>query len=194
MFAAPNIAHGCLSLAVCMPKVRRHASVGDFLIGFRQRYGTEVIFVCRVDTKLDWPSYVKLCETTFTDKLHSSSNRRGDCYFFEDGQPRSAVPDNHTSSQAQRRDWTHPVLLSTTFVYWGDGTASDKLPRPDWCQSLVSEWAASTGFRDKVCWKKFPVTTAAFRAWLESAGPGANALAWTGHTRGNPSGDGRKGE
>lgn len=54
---SPNPYHGCCSLAVCKPQIRRSAQVGDWIIGLRSRANDQVVCAMRVDEVLPLGDY-----------------------------------------------------------------------------------------------------------------------------------------
>lgn len=187
---APNLADGHLTLATCKPVVRRCARENDYIIGFQQLKGQFPIYVCRVDRILDWPSYVDLCETTLTRKLQSAQNPQGDCYLDGTLQPRPGSDVTyHCCPKLRESDLRSPVLLSTTFLYWGDGTQDDNLPSFPWLKPLIREWGGPgphwRGHR-RICIRKFPDTARMFDSWLREHEPARFPWLWHGFYRGQP--------
>jgi hypothetical protein len=54
---APRPFDGCLTLAICKPKIRATAAPGDWVIGFRTRRPGEVLYALRVTERLTFAQY-----------------------------------------------------------------------------------------------------------------------------------------
>lgn len=54
---APNPYAGYCTLAICKPRIRRTARVGDWVIGFRSRHRGEVLYAMEVGESLSFASY-----------------------------------------------------------------------------------------------------------------------------------------
>lgn len=188
--SAPYVYQGCMTLATCKPAVRKAAQPGDCIIGFQQKDGPLPIFMCRVDQKLDWPQYVRLCEQKLTGRLRSAEHPRGDCYLNAKGR-RRANSDGayHKKAEHMRKDWTSPVVMSRAFVYWGDGSRNAVLPPCTWLPQLLQEWQrCSGGWRGHrvLDHATFPQTARLVQAWARRWGPSAAPGLWTGRELGKP--------
>lgn len=163
--SAPNIADGCLTLATCKPMIRKGAVHGDFIIGFQQK---RAIYTCRVDAKMSWPEYVRLCESSMPDKIRSPFNPLSDCYLTENGDRREeSDADYHSKPGLTKRDLSGPVILSNTFEHFGGKETpayTCNKCEPAWLAPLVKEWSADSrcwrGHR-KLCDRRFPLSKAA---------------------------------
>ena len=188
--SAPNVSGGWLTLATCKPSIRRAAIPGDCIIGFQQKSGPVPIFMCRVDHKMNWSQYVGTCEQTLHTKLRSARHPLGDCYLDMKGKRRKECDRSyHKKAEAMQKDWQSPVLLSSTYIYWGDGTQNARLPPCPWLKDLIQEWWNTCktwrGHRNLTkC--QFPHTEQKIRLWAARWGPAKQPSLWKGTHQGEP--------
>ena len=109
--AAPNAENNLLSLAICKPQIRQHASVGDYLIAFSGSQllpGTQekrIIFVAQITEKITMNQYATKYPTR-TDSIYT---------------PCGTLKNNpyHNKGNVQTDLSGKFVLLSTNFIYFG---------------------------------------------------------------------------
>jgi Nucleotide modification associated domain 2 len=127
---APCVFRNILSLAICKPKIRRSAKIGDVIFGFGgKEYGERLIYIARVTRKLKGQTYYRRREYA----------RRPDCiYRVDEGRVmRKATARYHVDSDQRRKDvGLHFekafVLLSSDFRYLGKlGTDDYKYRYPE---------------------------------------------------------------
>lgn len=129
---APNPFFGFCTLATCKPLIRKHAVVGDWIVGtgatVKYGYQGRLIYAMRVSEVLTFDTYWNDPRFIFKrpDLAGSLSRLYGDnIYHREDGQWKQA--DSHHSLKGgllnkANRDWDTGVdrlLIATKFVYWG---------------------------------------------------------------------------
>ena len=130
---APNPFHGYCTLCTCKPAIRRHANIGDWLLGtgskvhYRENH---LVFVMQVTETSSFEEYWE--DSRFLAKRPALSRSKkqafGDNIYCED--PRSKAwrqldshhswPDGSLNPNNVKRD-TNPnrVLISSDFTYWG---------------------------------------------------------------------------
>lgn len=130
---APNPFFGVCTLANCKPKIRRHAAVGDYIIGTgcarRSRAGYLVYFM-RITGVTDFESYWN--DPNYQRKKPSYSRGRlhafGDNIYHKDSHGEwvqsdsfHSLPNGVVNADNLRTDTssTSTVLLSNDFCYWG---------------------------------------------------------------------------
>lgn len=129
---APNPFFGFCTLATCKPKIREHASVGDWVVGTGAKvaynYSGRLIYAMQVSETLDFNSYWN--DPRFFRKRPNLTGSLavlyGDNIYHRTGD-QWAQADSHHSMENGRRDeanieWDTSVdrlLVSTKFVYWG---------------------------------------------------------------------------
>lgn len=130
--AAPNPFWGTLSLAICKPKIRLAAQVGDWVVGTGSRNSPmgdiagHVVYAMRVTEKLPMEAYDALSRRTLRGKvpvLTSKDPRQwvGDSiYAFSAGKRPMQRSGVHTEGNRSRDLSGTYVLLSTHFFYFGD--------------------------------------------------------------------------
>ncbi len=129
---APNPFFGVCTLATCKPRIRKAASVGDWIVGTgskpkgRQRY---LVYVMRVTETMTFNKYWK--DERFRRKkpnLRGSMKQAfGDNIYFQDETGEWQQQDSHHSYQGGMPNphnitndtQTDRVLLSTEYAYWG---------------------------------------------------------------------------
>lgn len=118
--AAPCVARGLLSLAICKPMIRRKARVGDLIFGFAANSidrNNRLIYAARVTKKLSAGEYFK----------NARYANRGDCiYEWDAGRFNWRSGSLHHGPTDVEHDLgRHPkysqanVLLSSNFRYFG---------------------------------------------------------------------------
>ena len=122
---APNPYHGFCTLAVCKPKIRETASVGDWVIGTGSKtrgLQSRLVYAMRVTEEMKFNEY--WTDSRFRRKRPDIHGNRtqvcGDNIYFrkKDGdwhQERCL----HDRGQICRDTGTDRVLVSDCYVYWG---------------------------------------------------------------------------
>lgn len=139
---APNPFHGFCTLAVCKPRIRRAAAVGDWIIGTGsdaggKGLGDSVVFAMRVTEAMTFDDYWN--DPRFRRKRPSLDLDRalevafGDNFYYRSAHDPTTwcqVPADHCSDSSLEHDTrVDRVMISDDFVYWGgDGPA---LPESD---------------------------------------------------------------
>ncbi len=130
---APNPFHGYCTLCTCKPQIRRHAIIGDWVLGTGSKnHGREshVVFAMRVTETLTFGEYWR--DPRFLVKrpdLRASKKRAfGDNIYCEDPEngawrqldSHHSWADGSPNPNNVKRD-TNPnrVLISDDFIYWG---------------------------------------------------------------------------
>ena len=135
---APNPFHGVCTLACCKPKIREHASIGDWIIGVGSKtngmlgrvvYAMEVEKIITFDQYWDDSQYsIKKPIIGGTHKMFFGDNiYHKDCNgeFIQENSHHSN-PDGSTNEDNLVRDTgtTENVLISTKYVYFGKDAAT----------------------------------------------------------------------
>ena len=131
---APNPFYGTCTLATCKPKIRRTASVGDWIVGLTSAAGgapQSIVYVMRVSEKLSFNDYWK--DPHFERKrpnLRGSLKQAfGDNIYFQEADGRWVQRDSHHShpggrenrANVERDTSANSVLVGNEFAYWGRG-------------------------------------------------------------------------
>ncbi len=170
---APNPFYGFCTLATCKPSIRRHAQIGDWIIGTgskqKLRHGT-LVYAMRVTEKMSYDSYWR--DPRFRDKrpnlLQSIRKSRGDNIYHRNPSNRVWVQEDSCHSNRDgtpnkdhicRDTGADSVLISDDFVYLGGGP-------PLWIPEFkgVSVCHKGRGYRNKFD----TVTVQSFVRWLKS--------------------------
>lgn len=112
---APNSQDGLLSLVTCKPAVRRQASVGDWVIGYRSKKLGGLSFVGQVSRKLLIGDY----QAEFPDRRDAVYRRIG---FNPNGSEKleRLRPDYHSDEYLWKRDMRGRfALVFEPYWYWG---------------------------------------------------------------------------
>lgn len=171
---APNPFYGACTLATCKPDIRKHASVGDWIIGTgskekgRQRY---LVYAMRVSEAMIFNEYWE--DARFQRKkpnLRGSLKQAfGDNIYFRDGEGQwqqlnshhsydDGKPNSHNITNDTRAD---RVLLGTEYAYWGG--SGPEIPQ-EFSDYAGYDVCAGRGYK---C--NFPESLASdFIAWLHS--------------------------
>lgn len=128
---APNPFHGTCTLATCKPRIRKSASVGDWIIGVGSKgnrtYG-RLVFAMQVGEKLSFDEYWRdeRFHAKRPDRRGSLKYRYGDnIYHRENGEwiqedGRHSSDDGSPNAAHIRRDTgADGVLIGSWFTYWG---------------------------------------------------------------------------
>jgi Nucleotide modification associated domain 2 len=183
--AAPNPYWGTCTLAICKPKIRKAAVVGDWVIATgstnapkRRGLGTrdlnsKVVYAMLVTAKLTMANYDRYCKETLKGKVPDWNNR--DCrrrlgdsiYDFSagSGQPMMRQPAVHDADNMKTDLSGGYVLLSDHFYYFGDRP----IDLPDELRPIIKQ---GQGHKS---WANMSYE-ARFVEWLEEIGLKANTL------------------
>jgi hypothetical protein len=137
--AAPNPFCGMCTLAICKPKIRMKAGVGDWVVGLGSvnapsgNLGGKMVYAMRVDqivslrdydrlAPLYWPSRIpKLGSQILTERL-------GDCiYDYAKGAAPAQRPGVHGPTNVRTDLGGHNALISRHYFYFGRNAIA--LPR-----------------------------------------------------------------
>lgn len=131
--AAPNPYWGICTLAICKPRIRRTANVGDWVVGLgssRSPIGDIskcVVYAMKITKKLSMSEYDRFCQQHYPDKIpdwQSSDFKRkvGDCIydFYDSNQLPNLRGSVHKEGNRETDLKGENVLLSEHFFYFGD--------------------------------------------------------------------------
>lgn len=129
--AAPNPFWGVCTLAICKPRIRAVAEIGDWVAGVGSKNSPQgdlsgkLVYAMRVTDKLSMQEYDAHCRTRLVEKIPSWGDadwrrRLGDSvYDFSSSPPR--IRESVHGEQDRERDLGGGfVLLSSDFRYLGD--------------------------------------------------------------------------
>lgn len=133
--SAPNPYFGLCTLALCMPRIRRHAEPGDIVVGFgcKSRGDPDeafrVVYAMQVDEVLPWASYVVRCVAEVRGKvpdLSSPERYAGDCIYRIAGgrvirAPLPSASGHDAASYRSDVEDGENVLIARTYWYFGGG-------------------------------------------------------------------------
>ncbi|MBN2133324.1 MAG: hypothetical protein JW741_27750 [Sedimentisphaerales bacterium] len=135
---APNPFWGICTLAVCKPAIRRHANVGDWVVGLGSAQSPEgdfsdrVVYAMEITDKKTLRAYDQFCRAKYPQKIPDPESddyrrRAGDCiYSYSNrGCVRQRTGFHHRTDQDDDLSGKH-VLLSERFYYFG--SAARRLP------------------------------------------------------------------
>ena len=129
---APNPFHGFCTLAVCKPRIRKGAKIGDWIIGTGsgaqgKGRGGNIVFAMRVTEDMAFDQYWN--DPRFRDKRPDLNPEVplewafGDCFYYrcaEDPTKWCQIPAGHCEHSSLEHDTSvDRVLISDDFVYWG---------------------------------------------------------------------------
>lgn len=130
---APNPFFGFCTLATCKPQIRKHAQVGDWIVGTGSKgYGLDgkLVYVMKVKETLTYDQYWK--DPRFRSKrpnlMGSLKQAYGDNIYHRDPKTKKwiqenshhSLPDGRPNQQNIRHDTKVPrVLVGIEFAYWG---------------------------------------------------------------------------
>lgn len=171
---APNPFFGFCTLATCKPKIREHASVGDWVVGTGAKiaygYSGRLIYAMQVSEILDFDMYWS--DPRFIQKRPNLTGSLqvlyGDNIYHRVGK-RWVQADSHHSKENGRLDkdnlaWDTGVdrlLVASKFVYWG--RSAPTIPKRFRAFGKQKEDICA-GRGHRVFRHELPV---AFAAWLE---------------------------
>ena len=175
---APNPFFGWCTLATCKPRIRAGAAIGDWVIGTgaKGKYGLvgHLIFAMRVEESCDFDAYWRDSRFSVKKPVLNGSLKQvyGDnIYHRERG--KWVQEDSHHSYDRGRpnkhnieRDTSaNRVLLSSQFVYFGDG--APEIPRRFRPYKPTAEEICCPGQGHRVLSSRL---AEAFEAWLQQHG------------------------
>jgi hypothetical protein len=86
---APNPFHGTCTLAICKPKIRSTAKVGDIIVGLDHgKYSNRIVYCMKVSHIFSWADYIKECNTkgsVLNKKIPKGKLDQGDCIWKTSG-------------------------------------------------------------------------------------------------------------
>jgi hypothetical protein len=130
---APNPFHGVCTLATCKPRIRKDASLGDWVIGTgsasRKRAGF-LVFAMKVEETLTFDDYWKdehyllkrpnlrgSKKMAFGDNIY---HRKGELYAWKQENSHHTLPNGGTNTFNLKTDTgVNRMLVSRVFTYWG---------------------------------------------------------------------------
>ncbi|MGP1666038.1 MAG: hypothetical protein ACTS5I_09050, partial [Rhodanobacter sp.] len=155
---APRPYGGVCSLAICKPRIRASAEVGDWIIGFRSRQPGEVLYAMEVTERLTLGEYWE--DMRFRGRRPDATPKPDNMYRPAAGGELVQVPnDVHVPAQAAKDRSGRNVLLSDRFWYFGRET----VPLPNHLMHLVH---TTQGHAVHV--NRRPDDVHQLRAWLAS--------------------------
>ena len=117
---APNPYQIC-TLAICKPKIRNSAKVGDYIIGFgSKQLGSEnkIIYIMKVTDKLTFEEYNWLCKNKYLSKI-----KNGDCIYYKKNNKIIQRVNKYHDEHCISTDISSPfVLLSNNYLYFGSNS------------------------------------------------------------------------
>jgi Nucleotide modification associated domain 2 len=129
--AAPNPFWGLCTLAICKPRIRQAANVGDWIVGTGSKnspigdISNKVLFAMLVSQKMTMKDYYQFTELELPrkiPKMKSKDLRRhyGDSIYDFSKNPPSLRPSVHNEENRSTDLSGGWVLLSDHFFYFGD--------------------------------------------------------------------------
>ena len=174
--AAPNPFGGVCTLAICKPRIRLTARVGDWIAGHgsaQSRIGdtrTRLIYAMRVTRILSMQEYDEFSRLELRDKIPQPDSpelwrRAGDSiYDFSSGKSPVQRPGVHQQEHMAHDLSGANVLLSTDFYYFGDHA----IPIPAHLQGIIHQ-------RGHKSLANAPLV-APFERWIRSLGVQKNSV------------------
>lgn len=129
---APRPYDGLCSLAICKPKIRASAQVGDWILGFRSKQPGEVLYAMQVTERLTLGEYWE--DPRFAARKPGHATPPDNIYKPAQTGGLLQVPNTvHTPENAKRDISGRYALLSDRFWYFGDNS----VPLPNELLHLV---------------------------------------------------------
>lgn len=144
--AGPNPFRGICTLAICKPKIRQKAVVGDWVVGLGSvnapsgDLSQRMVYAMRVDQLLSMRDYDRLAPVYWPSRIPDLASpvvvdRLGDCiYDFSNGAP-TQRPSVHGPKHVSTDLSGQNVLLSRHYFYLG----SNALPLPEGLKPIVHQ-------------------------------------------------------
>jgi hypothetical protein len=135
--AAPNPFGGICTLTICKPKIRKKASIGDWVIGTGSKnaklidgsihdFSNHLVYAMKITEKKYLRPYDEWCKTNLPIKIPNFNSKdmkkqRGDCiYDFSNGVPPKIRESVHSEKNRIRDLSGKYSLLSNQFYYFGE--------------------------------------------------------------------------
>lgn len=127
--SAPNPFYNVCTLAICKPRIRAYAKVGDIIVGVGCKEDSHRIVYCMVvDQVLTWDEYVDYCQKHLINRF-PINDRYGDCIWTEKGKMEKYSPlisNDSVHGHNENSFYTDViegknVLLGKTYWYFGCG-------------------------------------------------------------------------
>lgn len=155
---APRPFDGVCSLAICKPRIRAKAQVGDWVIGFRSRHPGEVLYAMQVTERLKLGDYWD--DPRFYDRKPGASPYPDNFYRRTPDGSLVQVPNAvHVPEDTAKDTSGLYVLLSSRFWYFG----KNSVPLPNHLVHLVH---TSQGHATDI--RRQPNDVRHLQEWLES--------------------------
>lgn len=143
---APNPYFGFCTLATCKPQIRKHAALGDWVVGIGSKQNGQqgrLVYAMRVEETLSFDEYwadprferkkpnrVGSLKQQYGDNIYHHA-RDGQTWIQEDG--RHSLEDGSPDFKNVARDTgTSRVLISETFAYFGTNAMNIPSEFRDW--------------------------------------------------------------
>ena len=170
---APNPFYGYCTLATCKPQIRRHAQIGDWILGTgskQNRRQGSLVYAMRVTEKMTYDSYWQ--DQRFAEKRphlrQSIRKSRGDNIYHRNPENGAWIQEDscHSNSNGTpnldhiaRDTNSDNVLVSNDFIYQGGGPEV-------WIPEFDGITVCHSGLGHR---NKFPhAVVASFIAWAQS--------------------------
>lgn len=127
--AAPNPYGGICTLAICKPRIRSVAKIGDWIVGtgsIKSGFANQVVYAMKVTGKMSMKKYDALCREKYPSKIpdwyHKSdySKRVGDCIYDFSVQPPLLRKGVHSEGNRKTDLGGKNALISDHFYYFGN--------------------------------------------------------------------------
>lgn len=130
--SAPNPFGGVCTLAICKPRIRATAKIGDVILGLGCKTNGDderrIVYCMVVEERLTWKQYNERCSLKLQGKIPADEFDPGDC-IWQPGEDRyTIIPSSsrHGDGDFKRDVETGKyVLLSSTFWYFGAKVKGD---------------------------------------------------------------------
>lgn len=144
--AAPNPFRGLCTLAICKPRIRQKARIGDWVVGLGSvnapsgNLSGRMVYAMRVDQVLTMREYDELAPTYWPSRIPNLASpivadRLGDCiYDFSKGAP-TQRPGVHSPQNVATDLSGRNVLVSRHYFYFG----ANAIPLPAHLRPLVHQ-------------------------------------------------------
>lgn len=159
---APRPYDGVCSLALCKPRIRATAQVGDWIIGFRSRRPGDVIYVMQVSERMTLGEY--WLDPRFADRRPGGTHLPDNIYEPVAGGSLHQAPNRVHGPENVERDCSgRNVLLGERFWYFGGSS----VPLPNELMHLVHTTQGHVVHRGRK-----PDDVSRLRQWLAAWPPG----------------------
>lgn len=168
--SAPNPFWGTCTLAICKPRIRQRARVGDWVVGTGSAESplpnnrTSVVYAMRVTDKKTMEEYDQFTQAHLPRKMPQPSSkdhrrRRGDSIYDFTVNPPVQRPGVHDEYNRKTDMSGEYVLLSNHFFYFGN----HPVEIPETLQTIIKQ---GPGHKSNFP----PETVEAFIEWMEGLG------------------------